>query len=143
MDTSVSTANSGSPISIKFNFGEPYQPGTPRATRANQTVQIDLDELERSLQEAIGSAVNHLRELEIPHLIKEAVKPYQAEIQGLKETARVDRIELEVVKDNLIKLEGFSRRYNIKFFGIRENYYETRFDCKRVILQVHIELDPD
>ena len=125
-----------SPPPIKFDFRNPDVPGTPRAPRI---VQIDLSDLENSVTEYVSNAVHKLREVELPLLIKEAIRPLQKEIQDLKEISlrsRIDKREMEEVKDNLVKLEGYSRRHNLKFFGIRENNYETKFDCKRIILQV-------
>lgn len=47
----------------------------------------------------------------------------------------------EVLKERIVRKEGFSRRYNLKFNGIREVKNENKQDCKRVIRTILFQLD--
>lgn len=77
--------------------------------------------------------------------VRKVVVPLQKEVRTLKtemaalkhklETTTADKQELEKAKDDIVKLECYSRKDNLKFFGFREVGYETKFDCKRKILQ--------
>ena len=62
-------------------------------------------------------------------MIKQAVEPYKKEVSEL-------RTELINTKESLVKLECYSRRYNLKFYGVSELPYESTYDCKRMILQI-------
>ena len=58
----------------------------------------------------------------------------------------MDKVEFEEVKRNITRFDRYTRRYNLKFHGITEGAFETRFDCKRYILEVlqdsNIKLHP-
>ena len=135
-----------------MTFHTPTRP--PRISRVrgpslfpDEDRESDMKTLPNSLQ----IALLRIREVELPQLVERALAPYKLQVNTLTQTVanlqvenkklqeQVDRIEkneLEEVKISVQKLETYSRRGNLKFLDIEERQYETKFDCKRTILQV-------
>lgn len=97
----------------------------------------------QTLNNQLQLAILRLKTVDLPQLVERAVEPYKAELNNLSQTVKILREDnhrlqqqIEINRDNLVKLEGQSRRDNLKFFGIRESSYETKFDCKRYILEI-------
>ena len=78
----------------RFNFANPHLPGTPR------TVPENISRSE----------------------VMDMIKPLQDELAKVKFELNLERQDKEVLKDRLIKLEGYSRRYNLRFQGVKERH---------------------
>ena len=78
---------------------------------------------------------SELEEL-VNRAVQKSIEPYREEVNNLKKELFFTKKELQIVKNDLVKLEGYSRKDNLKFYGINESPYETKFDCKRTILQI-------
>ena len=72
----------------------------------------------------------------VQDIVTELTKPLTIRITEL-EVENVNKCsENKELKARLIKLEGHMRRGNLKFYGFDENSYESKFDCKKMVLQV-------
>ena len=89
----------------------------------------------------------------IHKIVQEALKPFREEISKLKGEVeplkhRVSELVCENtnMKEEIIQLQCYDRKDNLKFFGIQEEPYETKIDCKRTILNIlrnsNIKLHP-
>lgn len=58
------------------------------------------------------------------------------ELQDTKHRLTQVEHDNKMLQEKVIRMEGFSRRYNLKFNGIREAKYENKQDCKRTIRNI-------
>ena len=85
-------------------------------------------------------------EARIYEIVNELMKPIKQELDNVKSQSNkfelIEKQYEEVLKENkhlkekLVKLECFSRRSNLKFYGYREQKGESKVDCKRAILNI-------
>lgn len=125
----------------------PTRPPRPSRVRgASWYLTSDIDGDMQSLSSKLQLELLRIRTIDIPQLVREAVEPYKAELSSLSqnvitlktENQRLQK-ELEEVNDSVQKLESFSRKDNLKFSGLNERQYETKFDCKRTILSILLD----
>lgn len=114
------------PATMLFPFSDPAAPGTPRQGTYGQH---NIEEINDIVREAVKTAVE-------PYIVEiRNMKMEMTELQNKQqEQSEVVKYEMDKLKEDLVKLECYSRKDNLKFFGIRESAYENRFDCKRAIL---------
>lgn len=72
----------------------------------------------------------------IKEMVLGLLEPLQNELIETKDMLSEVVRDNSILKDRLIRLEGFSRRYNLKFNGIREMKNESKQDCKRTIRNI-------
>ena len=86
------------------------------------------------LEIAVGKMIDPIRK-ELTSTTELLTKVNNELTQTRKELCK-EKQDTLILKERLLKLEGFSRRYNLRFYGITENSYETKFDCKREVLHM-------
>ena len=86
------------------------------------------------LEIAVGIMINPIRK-DLTSTKELLTKVNNELIQTKKELCK-EKQDTLILKERLLKLEGSSRRYNLRFYGITENSYETKFDCKREVLHM-------
>lgn len=76
-------------------------------------------------------------------MVQEAIKPLKdditkltGQVEPLKHRISELQYENEKMKEEIIQLQCYDRKDNLKFFGIQEQPYETKTDCKRTILNI-------
>ena len=123
MDVETSSENADEFMIPGFKFRDPVlrTPGTPRdrpipPPKPSTFTRQDIDD--------------------IAHIVNAIVRPMKDELNQVKKELESERKDKLVLKERLFKLEGFSRRYNLKFQGIQEWANESKLDCKRQILDV-------
>ena len=83
----------------------------------------------------------------IKDMVLNLIEPFKNELketnhrltQELQETKqRLIQVEQDnaMLQEKVVRMEGFSRRYNLKFNGIREVKYENKQDCKGTIRNI-------
>lgn len=72
----------------------------------------------------------------IQGVVLRLIRPLQTELTETKERLSDVEKDNEILKERIVRMEGFNRRYNLKFNGIREVKNENKQDCKRVIRNI-------
>ena len=99
-------------------------PGTPTEDPTIIT-QSDLESVIETMLDPIKKELKNTKEL--------CTKVNNDLLETKKQLAKEHQVNL-LLKERLLKLDGFSRRYNLRFYGIQESNHESKFDCKRQIL---------
>lgn len=122
----ANSPNREGPAARLYPFSDPAEPGTPRKDIYGQ---LNTSDIRQMIREEVEQAVAPYRTevVKLTNEIKELRKERKEEIK---------RPEVDKLKDDIVKLECYSRKNNLKFYGIRESTYETKFDCNRVILSI-------
>ncbi len=92
--------------------------------------QRNLNTVHKDLQD-IKDSLNHVHA--IPEEAKKIANINKQEIADLKNDMQILKIQLHQEHEACIKLENYSGRSNLKFFGIPEKHNERDTNCEELI----------
>ena len=135
MDTTENKDASSEP-EPHFKFSLPATPGTPKSGKSQ--TQADSNSTDC---------------IDVYKLVREAIEPFQKQLNTANENIVVLRQDLSSIqqdnitlREEIVRLQGYNRKDNLNFLGLRELPYENQRDCKRLVLnlllQANIKLHP-
>ena len=115
-----------------IDSGEAGKMDTPKAV-SNEDIYKKLCSLENSFERMRGE----IHDLAIENeKLREELKRCKAETETAKEIARNAEQETHVNRAKLVELEQYTRRNNVRVFGVTEREGETAKECEEKIVSL-------